>query len=77
VLGLNSFVLKLPEDGTQVPKHVGVLIIAMSSILLSPFVVDILFILEVHSTLLTNSSTQQTDNPSHSKECLNDCNQSM
>jgi hypothetical protein len=33
VLGLYSFVLQLPDDGTPVPKHVGVLIIIINCIL--------------------------------------------
>jgi hypothetical protein len=38
VLGLSSFVQGLPEDGTPVPKHAGVLITVMDCILLSAFV---------------------------------------
>ena len=35
MLGLCSCVLQLHEDGTPVPKHVGVLMLVMNSILLS------------------------------------------
>ena len=37
MLGLYSFVLELPEDGSPVPKHVGVLIL-VNSIVLSALV---------------------------------------
>jgi hypothetical protein len=38
VVGLYSFVLYLPENGTPMPKHVGVSIIVMNCISLSAFV---------------------------------------
>jgi hypothetical protein len=38
MLGLYSFVLEPPEDGSPVPKHVGVLILVVNSIVLSELV---------------------------------------
>ena len=56
MVGLYGLVLYFPEDGTPVPKHVGVLIIVISCILLSAFVGGCIDCKYMHSTDNINRS---------------------